>query len=154
MANNLNLNAAVAQSTSSVFLAGGAFYMLDMIMPSAKVISSPSELPMVAIEIIAQLTLNQVGMKVLGDFMESYVQRNNFGSAATMITAALVQPNLIAKMLNFFQGLKLLTNPSMLKIKAGGVTQASGTTFGNADYATTPGVTTPMLNNLQNGVNE
>lgn len=148
MSNNLDLNSAVIQSTGLTLLAGGGAFLLDQSLPSPKIITSASEIPLVFAEVVAQLSLNQVGLKILNDFLSQYSARSTYLPLLGAVLLPMVQPNLIAKLSHLFQGVKLLSNPSFLKVSHSGSKQFStGTTIGAPDTTDSgPAPTGPVIN--------
>jgi hypothetical protein len=142
MNNNLDFNSTVIQSTGLTLFAGLGGAALDRVFPAARPVTSAAEFPMLFAEVVTQLSVNQVGLKILTEFLGKYTNRSSYLSLLGAVILPMVQPNLLAKLGYMYQGTHFLSNPSFIKVSNTGSIVTGGTVLGAPDVKTTGGYPT------------
>jgi hypothetical protein len=147
----LDFNSTVIQSTGLALFAGLGGATLDRVFPTAKPITSAAQVPMVFAEVVAQLSANQVGLKILSEFLGRYTTKSTYLGLLGAVILPMVQPNLLAKLGYMYQGMYFLSNPSFIKINSEGTVNVNGTIMGSPDTIPPRGYPTgPQLNDIVN----
>lgn len=145
----VDINSTVVQSAG---VAGGgiAAHFIDSIFPDPKVLTSTAQIPLVAAEIVGQIALNGVTVKLLADSMNGWTRNTSMMPLMAALVFPLVQPRLMKKLFYFYTGLGTVLDASMAKLPPTGprpamVNNPSTKVGGVQQYASQP-ATTQQIN--------
>lgn len=131
----VDINSTVFQSAA---VAGGglAAHFIDNIFPEPRILTSTSQVPLVAAELVGQIALNGITVKLLGDFVGGWSRNTSMVPLLAACVFPLVQPRLMRKLFFFYNGLGAVMDTSMAKrpitnASSGGISVSGGHMYNN-----------------------
>ena len=113
--NSIDVNSTVVQS-AAVAATGVVAMFIDRSFPDPVMIVTPSQIPMVAAEIIGQIALNGIVLKLVSDNLSGYYRNTSSLPLYAATVFPLVQPRLMKKLYQFYNGITGVLDVSMAKV--------------------------------------